>query len=120
MALLLYVEDHPPAQLLMQAIVTELTPHELAVARTGEEARSIAAGRKPALYIVDLDLPDTDGLKLISMLKGIHAAPALLVSAYAESVTDESMGAFGTHVFSYLAKPLDPIHVAQTIERALA
>jgi two-component system KDP operon response regulator KdpE len=120
MALLLYVEDHPPAQMLMQAIVAELTQHELVLSRNGEEARTMAATRKPALYIVDLDLPDTDGLALIKALKQIHRAPALLVSAYAEAVTGESMGNFGSLVFSYLAKPLDPVYVAQTIERALA
>jgi CheY-like chemotaxis protein len=120
MALILYVEDHPPAQLLMRAIVAELTGHDLLTARDGEQARQIAAARLPSLYIVDLDLPDTDGLRLISALKTIHPATALLVSAYAEAVTGESMGALGSLVFAYLAKPLDPAHVAKTIQLALA
>jgi CheY-like chemotaxis protein len=117
MALVLYVEDHPPAQMLMQAILSDLTPHQLLTAGTGETARRLAAERHPDLYIVDLDLPDTDGLALVKALKAIHAAPALLVSAYGESVKDESIK---TLFAAYLAKPLDPIHVAETIQRALA
>lgn len=117
MATLLYVEDHPPAQMLMQAIVGEMTAHQLIIASTGAEARALAAQTGPDLYIVDLDLPDTDGLALVEVLKKIHAAPALLVSAYAEAVKEPTVKSI---VQAYLAKPLDPDHVAQTIQRALA
>ncbi len=117
MALILYVEDHPPAQMLMQAIIADLTTHQLIVTGTGEAARKAAAEYRPDLYIVDLDLPDVDGLVLAQLLKGVHAAPVLLVSAYGESVKDETIK---TVVHAYLAKPLDPVHVAQTIQRTLA
>jgi CheY-like chemotaxis protein len=117
MAVLLYVEDHPPAQMLMQAIVGELTSHQLALAGTGEEARRITIERAPDLYIVDMDLPDTDGLTLAQALRAVHPAPVLLVSAYAESIKPETVRDL---VFAYLAKPLDPTDVARNIERALA
>ena len=117
MATLLYVEDHPPAQMLLQAIVGEMTSHQLTVASSGAEARELASQLSPDLYIVDLDLPDTDGLALIQALKQIHAAPVLLVSAYAEAVKEAEIKSL---VFAYLAKPLDPDNVAQTIQRALA
>lgn len=117
MALLLYVEDHPPAQLLMRAIVGEMTAHELIVASTGAEAHQLATARRPDLYIVDLDLPDTNGVALVRALRTIHNAPALLVSAYAEAVNSGSLGSL---VYAYLAKPLDPAHVAETIQLALA
>jgi CheY-like chemotaxis protein len=117
MANVLYVEDHPPAQMLMQAIIMEMTAHQLSLASTGEEARKMAAEIKPDLYIIDLDLPDTDGLTLARTLTTLRPAPVLLVSAYAESVKDSSLGSFIT---AYLAKPLDPEHVAQTIQRTLA
>jgi CheY-like chemotaxis protein len=117
MSTLLYVEDHPPAQMLMQAIIADLTPHRLIVAGTGEQARALATAESPDLYIVDLDLPDGDGLALASTLKAIHAAPVLLVSAYGESVDSAAMHSV---IHAYLAKPLDPINVAETIQRTLA
>ena len=117
MALILYVEDHPPAQMLMRAIVDDLTAHHLEVASTGTEACTKAQTLLPALYIVDLDLPDTDGLALATELKAIHTSPVILVSAYAESVKDTAIRSI---VSVYLPKPLDPTHVAETIERTLA
>ncbi len=114
---ILYVEDHPPAQYLMKAIVGDLTPHDVLVAGTGAEALELARLHQPSLYILDLDLPDTDGLTLASDLYALHPAPIILVSAYAEAVDAANIPA---HVCFYLAKPLDPDHVAQTIQRALA
>ncbi len=117
MSVVLYVEDHPPAQMLMQAIVGEMTGHQLAVAGSGEEARGLAASLAPDLYIIDLDLPDGDGISLARTLAAIHGAPVLLVSAYAETVKESTIKALA---YAYLAKPLDPTDVARTIERALA
>ncbi len=117
MSTVLYVEDHPPAQMLMQAIVGEMTPHQLHIAGSGEEARKLAEKLSPDLYIVDMDLPDGDGITLARTLTAIHTAPVLLVSAYAEAIKESTIRAF---VYAYLAKPLDPTDVATTIERALA
>jgi CheY-like chemotaxis protein len=114
MATLLYVEDHPPAQMLMQAIISELTTHQLLCADTGEAARKLAAENRFNLYILDFDLSDTDGLTLAQSLTAIHAAPVVLVSAYAEGIKTETLA------FHYLAKPLDPDNVAKIIQRALA
>jgi CheY-like chemotaxis protein len=114
MAKILYVEDHPPAQLLMQAIVGEMTAHTLIVADSGARACSAASASPPDLYIIDLDLPDTDGITLAGLLKAIHGAPVLIVSAYAEAVKGSALGAH-----AYLAKPLDPEHVAKTIQHTL-
>ncbi len=116
MALVLYVEDYPPAQMLMAAIVADLTPHALITAKSGREAESLAATFRPDLYIVDLDLPDTQGTALIRTLRGLHKAPALLVSAYEEAVDREGLSA---DITAYLHKPLDPAHVAHMIDQAL-
>jgi DNA-binding response OmpR family regulator len=112
MAKLLYVEDHPPAQFLMQAIIGEMTGHQLALAGSGVEAQAVARTLAPDLYIVDLDLPDTDGVALAQTLKSIHAAPVVLVSAYGEAVKDTTLKAT---IDRYLAKPLDPDSVVETI-----
>jgi CheY-like chemotaxis protein len=114
MATILYVEDHPPAQLLMQAIISEMTPHDLILADSGEAASRIASVTRPALYILDLDLPDSNGLALARTLNALHPAPVILVSAYAEAAAVESLE------YTYLAKPLDPDDVARIIQRSLA
>ncbi len=117
MATLLYVEDHPPARLLMQAIIAEMTDHTLLLAESCAEAQQIAAQAPPDLYILDLDLPDGDGVTLAQTLQIVHPAPVILVSAYAEAV---DAAALVDIVHAYLAKPLEPDNVARTIQRTLA
>jgi CheY-like chemotaxis protein len=117
MATILYVEDHPPAQLLMKAIISEMTTHTLYTAMSGAEAMTFVMMQHPDLYIIDLDLPDTDGVRLAAELRKQHPAPVLLVSAYAESVNEADVSA---HIFAYLAKPLDPDDVESAIRRTLA
>ncbi|MBX3062659.1 MAG: response regulator [Anaerolineae bacterium] len=114
---ILYVEDHPPAQLLMRAIIAEMPDATLLIAGSGMEARRLANEHHPALYIVDLDLPDGDGVSLAADLRKLHAAPALLVSAYAEAVSEQNLT---SNITAYLAKPLDPDDVETAIRRALA
>lgn len=115
MSVILYVEDHPPAQLLMQAIISDMSSEELLLASSGQEAQAILQIRQPDLYILDLDLPDTDGLSLARLLVELHPAPVILVSAYAESVTEIT-----PPIRFYLAKPLDPDETLALIQRALA
>ena len=114
MIVILYVEDHAPAQLLMAAIVADLTPYTLISATTGAEAELLTREYRPDAYILDLDLPDTDGITLARQLNAIHAAPTILVSAYAESIQPDA-----SLIYAYLAKPLDPDDVAQTLRLAV-
>lgn len=117
MTTILYVEDHPPAQLLMRAIISDLLPHQLLIAGTGAEALAETTLHRPDLYIIDLDLPDTDGLELAKALHKTYPAPVIIVSAYAESIMPDQLDQIVKH---YIAKPLDPDYVAETIQRALA
>src|SRR5690349_21148070 len=109
MTTLLYVEDHPPARFLMQAIISDLTPYTLTVAPNGAEALARAAEQSFDSYIVDLDLPDIEGVALAQLLCARQPVPVILVSAYAETFTLEH---FANVPIFYLAKPLDPDNVA--------
>jgi CheY-like chemotaxis protein len=113
---ILYVDDHPPARLLMRAIIEELTPYSVVTAENGAQAQEMALRERPDLYLLDLDLPDTDGAALAERLVALQPAPVIMVSAYAEAVTHER---FSHIVMMYLPKPLDPAHVADTVQRAL-
>jgi CheY-like chemotaxis protein len=117
MAVILYVEDHPPAQLLMSAIINEMTSHQLVVADSSSEAIKAASSTVFDLYILDHDLPDGDGLSLAARLNSLQPAPIILISAYAEAISATALPAY---IRFYLAKPLNPDHVAETIQRALA
>jgi two-component system response regulator BaeR len=111
---LLYIEDHPPARLLMTAIITDLGngEHTLMLAANGGEAIVTVRATPPDLYLIDFDLPDTDGVRLAQRLREIHTAPVILVSAYGAAIQRDSHRGIIT---MYLPKPLDPDEVLACI-----
>ncbi|MBK8021333.1 MAG: response regulator [Chloroflexi bacterium] len=116
MSLILYVEDHPPARSLMQAIVQDLTSDRLIAVGTCAEARQAAVRELPDLYVIDLDLPDGDGFALARELKKLHDAPAIITSAYDPSSVEPARDL----EYLYLRKPLDPDDVARILQRTAA
>lgn len=83
----LYVEDNPLNVMLMQSAF-ELRPDlQLHVAIDGKSAVSLATQLRPALLLLDLNLPDCHGLDLLAQLRtvpGWEAIPAIALTAEPE------------------------------------
>src|SRR5471032_3461434 len=77
-----------------------ITVHE---AETGQRGLIEAATRKPDLIIVDLGLPDTDGLDVIRELRGWTELPVIVLSA--RSQESEKVAALDAGADDYLTKP---------------
>ncbi len=114
---ILVVDDHPPARFLMEAIIRDLTEYDLIAVGSCADALRVAQQVLPMLYIIDLELPDGDGLSLGKALTAVHDAPVIIMSAYADAVVEQVAAAA---VFAFLKKPMIPDDVARTIERAIA
>ena len=54
------------------------------IARTVEEAISLFYANQPDLVILDLGLPDGDGMEVIQSIRGISDVPVIVVSARQE------------------------------------
>jgi two-component system, OmpR family, KDP operon response regulator KdpE len=72
-------------------------------ADTGQRGLIEAATRKPDLIIVDLGLPDTDGLEVIRELRGWTELPVIVLSA--RSLEIEKVAALDAGADDYLSKP---------------
>src|SRR5476651_939973 len=72
-------------------------------AETGKQGLVEAATRKPDLVIVDLGLPDTDGLDVIRELRGWTELPVIVLSA--RSQESEKVAALDAGADDYLSKP---------------
>ncbi|HEV3105899.1 MAG TPA: two-component system response regulator KdpE [Trinickia sp.] len=72
-------------------------------AETGKQGLVEAATRKPDLIIVDLGLPDTDGLDVIRELRGWTDLPVIVLSARTHEA--EKVAALDAGADDYLTKP---------------
>ncbi len=72
-------------------------------AETGAQALVEAGARKPDLVILDLGLPDRDGITVIRELRSWSDVPVLILSA--RSNEDDKIGALDAGADDYLTKP---------------
>ena len=80
------VVDDEPQILRALRINLRVRDYEVHVAATGAEALEIAGRYPPDLVILDLGLPDLDGVEVIQGLRGWTRAPIIVLSGRADSV----------------------------------
>ena len=113
---ILLVEDDPDiARSLSKAL--ESSGYRVTAVDTGAEARSIIEHVRPDLILLDLMLPDTDGLVLTTALKTLTSAPIIICSARQEQV-DRVLG-LKLGADDFVAKPFDLDELEARIEAVL-
>jgi len=114
----LYVEDNPANQRLMQRILAHRRDLELITTADPREALALAQREQPALIVLDIQLPELDGYQLLDMLRaeGI-AVPVVAVSANAMPA-DVARGRAAGFV-EYMTKPLDVRRVLDVMAELL-
>ena len=100
--LILVVEDDPPVRNL---IATTLKVHDYRylTADTGEGAVMEAASHAPDVVLLDLGLPDMDGVEVIRRIRGWSNVPIIVISARSEDA--DKIAALDAGADDYLTKP---------------
>lgn len=99
--ILIVEDDDSIAQFVAASLSAEgLRPRSCSTAGT---AREEVRARPPDLVILDLGLPDEDGVSLIRRLRPQHAMPILVLSARAQE--PEKIAALDAGADDYLTKP---------------
>jgi two-component system KDP operon response regulator KdpE len=98
----LVVDDEPE---IVRALTINLRArgYEAHAARNGREALTVAASHPPDLVILDLGLPDLDGVEVIHGLRGWSNAPILVLSGRSDST--DKVEALDAGADDYLTKP---------------
>jgi two-component system, OmpR family, KDP operon response regulator KdpE len=79
MAKVLAVDDEPQILTALSRGLTRVG-HEVVVARCGEDGLAAAAATSPHLVLLDLRLPDIDGIELVRRLRTWTSVPIVLLS----------------------------------------
>jgi len=97
------VVDDEPQILRALRINLRVRDYEVHVAATGAEALKVAAQYPPDLVILDLGLPDLDGVEVIAGLRGWTKAPIIVLSGRADAT--DKVGALDAGADDYVTKP---------------
>ena len=97
------VVDDEPQILRALRINLRVREYEVDVAATGTEALEMAARHPPDLVILDLGLPDLDGVEVIGGLRGWTKAPIIVLSGRADST--DKVEALDAGADDYITKP---------------
>ena len=97
------VVDDEPQILRALRINLRVRDYDVHVAATGAEALEVAGRYPPDLVILDLGLPDLDGMEVIQGLRGWTKAPIIVLSGRADSV--DKVEALDAGADDYITKP---------------
>jgi two-component system KDP operon response regulator KdpE len=97
------VVDDEPQILRALRINLRVRQFEVHTASTGAEALELAARHPPDLVILDLGLPDLDGVEVIQGLRGWTDAPIIVLSGRADST--DKVEALDAGADDYVTKP---------------
>lgn len=104
MTTVLVVEDDPALARAL-AINLRARDYEVRLAGTGKGALSLAAEHRPSVVILDLGLPDIDGIEVLHGLRGWSETPVIVLSA--RSTGREKVAALDAGADDYVTKPFE-------------
>lgn len=106
----LVVDDDPVLLRMVQTfLLSSEDPYEVLLANSGPEALEIARKEIPDLVLLDLMMPDMDGIEVCVQLRASRSTyliPVIMLTASA--LHDHRLEALRTGVDDYLSKPFDP------------
>ncbi|MEL0606882.1 TMAO reductase system sensor histidine kinase/response regulator TorS [Vibrio echinoideorum] len=105
-AKVLLIEDNPVNCIVAEGFLHNLG-HEVVIATTGKEARTIFAAQAFDIALVDINLPDCDGVELIQQLKDIVVVSSDVLEQYIPPMVAVSAHVFNEEVEGYLASGFD-------------
>jgi two-component system KDP operon response regulator KdpE len=97
------VVDDEPQILRALRINLRVRHYDVLTAETAEQALAVAAAHPPDLVLLDLGLPDMDGVEVIAGLRGWTAAPIIVLSGRADS--SDKVKALDAGADDYVTKP---------------
>jgi len=99
---ILVIDDEPQ---ILRALRTILSAHKyrVTVAQTGEEGLALAAAENPDIIILDLGLPDMDGITVCAHLREWTEIPIIILSV--RNQEQDKVKALDKGADDYLVKP---------------
>src|SRR5438105_7580301 len=115
-AKVLVVDDEPQIRTLLRATLTR-AGYAVVEAANGREALNAKSIDKPDLVLLDLGLPDRDGLELVTLLRGEPRSALIVISA--RDQTEQKVAALDLGADDYVTKPFDTEELLARVRASL-
>ena len=113
---ILLVEDEPQMRRFLR-VALEGSGYSYLEAATGQEGLTLAVQHRPEAILLDLGLPDMDGLDLMARLREWSRIPVIVISARGQEA--DKVGALDAGADDYLTKPFGTRELLARIRVAL-
>ncbi|GAB4361459.1 MAG: sigma-54-dependent transcriptional regulator [Methylohalobius sp. ZOD2] len=117
-ATILVVDDEPDICHLLQEILED-EGFQVVTAENGAQARRHWQVERPDLVLLDIWMPDVDGVSLLNEWVVDGAAPCPVIMMSGHGTVETAVEATRLGAFDYLEKPLSMAKLLSTVERAL-
>ncbi|MCP5141159.1 MAG: sigma-54-dependent Fis family transcriptional regulator [Chromatiales bacterium] len=118
-ARILVVDDEPDIRSLVQDILAD-EGYEVGVAEDGAAARAALGAQRPDLILLDIWMPDVDGISLLKEWTQAEAGlPCPVVMMSGHGTVETAVEATRLGAYDFLEKPLSLAKLLLTVERAL-
>jgi two-component system, cell cycle response regulator DivK len=119
MATILLVEDIPANAVLVHKLL-RAAHHDVLTAETAAAGLGLARDRRPDLVLMDLGLPDIDGLRALELLRADPETADLRVVAFtAHAMVGDRGRALDAGFDGYLSKPIEFATFVRSVEELL-
>lgn len=114
---ILVVDDEPDIRGLVKDILED-EGYQVDVAANGESARQLVKARQPDLVLLDIWMPDTDGISLLKEFSEVGmTSPVVMISGH--GTVESAVEATRLGAFDFIEKPLSLGKLLLTVQRAL-
>jgi two-component system KDP operon response regulator KdpE len=112
----LVIDDEPQIRRVVRNALAEMS-YEVDEAGTAQQGIDVAASKRPALIILDLGLPDRDGLDVCRDLRAFTAVPIIVLSARHTDREKEQLLDAGAD--DYVTKPFSTLELKARVRAQL-
>jgi CheY-like chemotaxis protein len=115
----LVVEDNPDNMRLI-TYALERSGYKVIPAQTGEAGVELASRERPFFIIIDINLPDIDGLEATRRIRASEAdddIPIIAITSYA--IIGDRDRILRAGCTAYFEKPIDPLTIVEKIHEVI-
>ena len=120
MKTVLIVDDSTVTRSLIRAAIEDIEGLDVAEAHSGFEALKVLPRQSFDIILVDINMPDINGLELLNFIKTndhYKAIPVIIIST--ESSEEDRKKGISLGAAGYLTKPFSPEDLQETVKKHL-